>query len=192
VIAAALHNGRNTSFGPPSKLVNVNAIDLARLYASEQGRLKQFVRRLVGNRATAEDLVQDAFLNLLRGARTSEIEHTGFYLTRTARNLAIDHLRRDRKRSRYSREVNCSDILVCARPLPDAVLQGRQEVAVLQTVIDRLPPKCRRVFILSREHGLSMKEISERLHIAEKTVEKHIGRAMVDCRRELRAIGRDV
>jgi RNA polymerase sigma factor (sigma-70 family) len=172
--------------------VNVNAIDLAALYASEQGRLKRFLRRLVGNCATAEDLVQDAFLNLLRGGRGSEIEHSRFYLNRTARNLAIDHLRRERKRSEYSRELSASDIAVCDRPLPDAVLQGRQEVAVLRTVIDRLPPKCRSVFILSREHGLSMKQIAARLQIAEKTVEKHLVRAMVDCRRELRAIGRDV
>ncbi len=182
-----------TSFDPtPSKLVNANAIDLAGLYASEQGRLKQFVRRLVRNRATAEDLVQDAFVNLLRGARTSEVEHSRFYLTRTARNLAIDYLRRERMRSQYSRELNASDISVCDQPLPDAVLQGRQEVAILRTVIDRLPPKCRSVFILFREHGLSMKQIAERLQISEKTVEKHVVRAMVDCRRELRAIGRDV
>jgi RNA polymerase sigma-70 factor (family 1) len=172
--------------------VNVNVSDLAGLYASEQGRLKQFVRRLVGNRATAEDLVQDAFVNLLRGVRISETEHSRFYLTRTVRNLAIDHLRREHKRSRYTRELNSGDISVCDQPLPDAVLQGRQEVAVLRAVIDRLPPKCRGVFILSREHGLSMKQIAQRLQIAEKTVEKHLVRAMVDCRRELRATGRDI
>ncbi len=168
------------------------AIDIVGLYASEQGRLKKFVRRLVGNHTTAEDLVQDAFVNLLRGAQASEIDNSRSYLTRTARNLAIDHLRRERHQWQYSGELNADAWPVCDQPLPDAVLQGRQELAALRRVIDHLPTKCRVVFLLSREHGLAMKQIAERLGISESTVEKHLTRAMVDCRRELRAIGRNV
>lgn len=172
--------------------MTVKAIDIAGLFTSEQGRLKQFVRRLVKNRATAEDLVQDAFVNLLRSTALSEIGNSRSYLTQTARNLAIDHLRRERTRSLFSGELNAGDLPACDQPLPDVVLQGRQELVVLRNVIDRLPPKCRAVFLLSREHGLTMKQIAESLGISEKTVEKHLMRAMVDCRRELRAIGRDV
>jgi RNA polymerase sigma factor (sigma-70 family) len=172
--------------------MGASAIDLAGLYASEQGRLRLFVKRLVGNRATAEDLVHDAFLNLLRGTQTPEIENSRSYLTRTAKNLAIDHLRRQRARSLYTGELGPADVPVCDQPLPDAVVQGRQELATLRAVIDRLPTKCRVVFLLSRDHGLTMRQIAERLGITEKTVEKHLMRAMVDCRRELRAIGRAV
>ena len=76
--------------------MSASAIDLTGLYVSEQGRLQRFINRLVGNRATAEDLVQDAFLNPLRGVQATEIEHSRSYLTRTAKNLAIDHLRREK------------------------------------------------------------------------------------------------
>jgi RNA polymerase sigma-70 factor (ECF subfamily) len=172
--------------------MGASAIDLAGLYVSEQGRLRLFVKRLVGNRATADDLVHDAFLNLLRGTQTAEIENSRSYLTRTAKNLAIDHLRRQRSRSLYTGELGLADVAVCDQPLPDAVVQGRQELAALLAVIDRLPTKCRVVFLLSRDHGLTMRQIAERLGITEKTVEKHLMRAMVDCRRELRAIGRAV
>jgi len=172
--------------------MGVSATDFAGLYASEQGRLKQFLKRLVGNRATAEDLVHDAFLNLLRGPPATEIENTRSYLTRTAKNLAIDHLRRQQTRSRYCGELGPGDVPICDQPLPDMIVQGRQELAVLRTVIDRLPAKCRVVFLLSREHGLTMKQIAGRLGIAEKTVEKHLMRAMIDCRRALRAMGRAV
>lgn len=171
--------------------MSVSAINLASLYVSERSRLNRFVRRLVGNRAAAEDLVQDAFLNLLR-AQTAEIGCTRAYLSRTARNLAIDHLRRERAQARRHDDAGLVDAAVCDRPSPEAVVQARQEFAALLRVIDRLPVKCRVVFLLSREHGLTMKEIAQRLGIAEKTVEKHLMRAMVDCRRELRAIGREV
>jgi RNA polymerase sigma-70 factor (ECF subfamily) len=80
----------------------------------------------------------------------------------------------------------------CSAPLQDAVVQGRQELALLHRTIDELPPKCRVVFLLSREHGLTMKEIAARLGISEKTVEKHILRAMTQCRQALHAVGRPV
>jgi RNA polymerase sigma factor (sigma-70 family) len=172
--------------------MSASAIDLAGLYVSEQGRLQRFINRLVRNRSTAEDLVQDAFVNMLRSDQATEIEHSRSYLTRTARNLAIDHLRREKIQALHKGEPGAADGPICHQPQPDAIVQGRQELAVLRGVITRLPFKCRAVFLLSREHGLTMKQISARLGIAEKTVEKHIMRAMVDCRRELRAAGRDV
>jgi RNA polymerase sigma factor (sigma-70 family) len=173
-------------------VMSASAIDLTGLYVSEQGRLRRFINRLVGNRATAEDLVQDAFLNLLRGVHATEIEHSRSYLTRTAKNLAIDHLRREKTQAQYKAELGPADAQACSRPQPDAIVQGRQELAVLRRVIGQLPVKCRIVFLLSREHGLTMRQIAAKLGIAEKTVEKHLMRAMVDCRRELRAVGRDV
>ena len=41
------------------------AFEIAMLYEAERGRLRAFVRRIVGNPATAEDVVQQAFANLL-------------------------------------------------------------------------------------------------------------------------------
>ena len=74
--------------------MNVHIVDLAGLYASEQGRLKQLVRRLTGNRVTAEDLVQQTFLKLAAlGPDGDGIDNCPAYLTRMARNLALNHLR---------------------------------------------------------------------------------------------------
>jgi len=72
------------------------------------------------------------------------------------------------------------------------VLQSRQELELLRQAIEQLPPVCKAVFLLSRDHGLSMREIAERLDIKPKTVEKHIQRAMTTCRQALRAAGRQL
>ncbi|QFR34943.1 sigma-70 family RNA polymerase sigma factor [Ancylobacter sp. TS-1] len=169
------------------------ASDLGHLFRTEHERLMRGIRRLVGSPTTAEDLVQDLFVGLLRGNAFADAENKQAYLARCATNMALDHLRRERKRERYICGRCISDCEVaCPVPLQDEVLQGVQELALLRRTIDELPPKCRAVFRLSREHGLTMKEIAARLGLSEKTVEKHIARAMVQCREVLRAAGRAI
>ena len=51
--------------------------------------------------------------------------------------------------------------------------------------IGQLPPKCREVFLLSREQGLSHKEISEILSISDNAIKKHITKALNHLRENL-------
>ncbi|TCK16578.1 RNA polymerase sigma-70 factor (ECF subfamily) [Ancylobacter aquaticus] len=169
------------------------ASDLGHLFRTEHDRLMRAMRRLVGSPSTAEDLVQDVFVGLLRGNAFADAENKQAYLARCATNMALDHLRRERARARYicgSDLAGCE--VACPVPLPDEALQGVQELALLRRTIDALPSKCRVVFLLSRDHGLTMKEIAARLGLSDKTVEKHIARAMMQCRQALRAAGRAI
>ncbi len=75
--------------------MNVEAIDFAGLYVSERGQLRRLIHRIVANRTTTEDLVQDAFVKLM-GPSKSAIKNEKAYLARIARNLAIDHRRREK------------------------------------------------------------------------------------------------
>lgn len=152
----------------------------------------RLIRRLVGNPSAAEDLVQDVFVNVLRSSHDQQVDNAQAYLSRCATNVALDHLRRERSRARYASSDELSGDEVCAAPLQDDVVQGRQELELLRRAIEELPPICKAVFLLSRDHGLTMREISERLGISPKTVEKHIQRAMTACRQTLRAAGRNV
>ncbi len=80
--------------------------DLAELYESEQISLRAFVRRIVGNTATAEDVVQQAFLNLLSRYEDTAQAPGPAYVKRTARNLALNHLRDARRRADVEIEVD--------------------------------------------------------------------------------------
>ena len=57
-------------------------------------------------------------------------------------------------------------------------LDSKQLHQRLQEGIAQLPPKCKAVFLLSREDHLSHKEIAERLHISINTVDQHIQKAL--------------
>ena len=52
--------------------------------------------------------------------------------------------------------------------------------------IDKLPPKCREVFILSKVKGMKYKEIAEELNISTKTIENHMTKALKMIRDSMR------
>lgn len=151
--------------------------------------LRRFVLRRTGSHQVAADIAQETWIK----AATTAValpDNPRAYLYRMAGNLIVDRARGPGQMAARHFDALPED-LVC--PVPDAerIVAARQEMTILTAAVRDLPEKCRQVFLLYRADGLSMREIAARLDIAEKTVEKHIARAMVDCRRKLRAAGRE-
>jgi RNA polymerase sigma-70 factor (ECF subfamily) len=64
-----------------------------------------------------------------------------------------------------------------------------KELAIqIQTAIDSLPEKCRRVFMMSRFEDMKYKDIAIKLDISSKTVERHMGIALEKLRRTLKHV----
>lgn len=147
----------------------------------------------------AEDVVQETWIRA-NAASAVLPDNPKAYLYRMAGNLAIDHLRRrvawERMAKSAEESVGAPNTLL--EELPNAVSDpldvviSHRELDVLCAAVSELPDKCREVFLLYRGHGLTMREIALHLSISDKTVEKHIARAMVHCRARLKDAGRAV
>jgi len=162
--------------------------------------LRQFVLRRTGSRTLAEDVIQETWLRASTPGGVMP-DNPRAYLYRMAGNIAIDHLRRIRTQTRVEggsladprAPTQDGQIEIASpSPFPDEVAAAREELAILCGAIEELPEKCRQVFLLYRGDGLTMREIAVRLNVSQKTVENHIARAMVHCRRRLSAAGRKV
>jgi RNA polymerase sigma-70 factor (ECF subfamily) len=149
---------------------------LAALYADEQGRLQRFLMGRGMSASTAADMVQEAFLRLLRAPR-EDVCDLRSYLFRTAGNLAVDDARRQR-RNALGKAVELDETIADPAPLPDAILISREEFQALHAALAELPPRCREVLILHKFEGLSYAEIAERLGIAKNTVMAHMVKAV--------------
>jgi RNA polymerase sigma-70 factor (ECF subfamily) len=130
-----------------------------------------------GSREVAEEIVQTVFINFWRRRHTLEIRYTlATYLASMLKYEIIGHLARERKSHALKQK------LVADWRAEDYStvewLDYEQLREDIEKTIAALPEKCRLVFRLSREEGLSGKQIASSLDISPKTVEAHISRAL--------------
>jgi RNA polymerase sigma-70 factor (ECF subfamily) len=152
--------------------------DQARWFAEEvqphDASLRFYVRGAFPGVRDVDDVVQESYLRIWRARTSRQIRATKSFLFQTARNLAIDFLRRQR----ISPLVGVPDLATL--PALDAGRDGaeaaatRDELAVLAEAIHALPSRCRQVMILRQIEGVSQKEIAARLDLSELTVQTHV------------------
>lgn len=132
----------------------------------------------------AKGMVQDIFKSLWE--RKDELEITTSverYLLRAAKFKVFEYLRNTRSRQEHNEKAlenycnaeNCTENEVMFNSLKNQV----------ETLVDTLPCQCRKVFKMSREQGLTNKEIASDLFISERAVEYHITRALTTLRTSL-------
>lgn len=148
------------------------------LYLREQSRLLQLIRRIVGDRGTAEDLAQDTFLRLW-DRQLNDGDRS--LLFRTAQNLALDHLRARQVRNRYAQQQVDEE---SSGAELEVQVSASQELDDLLLRLRKLPRRTQQVFLLSRVDGLPYATIANQLGVSVSTVEKDMIRALQHCQRE--------
>lgn len=166
--------------------MNSASTRLAALYAEERTRLQRRYLRRGLSAEEAADLVQDAFLRLLR-APLEEVADLRAYLYRTTDNAFADAIRCARR----ARMVTSPGVLLDeeapdARLSVEAALIAQEESEALDQALAELPPRCREVLRLHKFENLSYVEISERMGISRNTVMVHMVKGLGVLRRRLR------
>jgi RNA polymerase sigma-70 factor (ECF subfamily) len=167
-----------------SKLKADNADALKNIFYSYHGPVFQTILRIVNESNTAEDLAQEVFVRLWEKRYQLEIQgEFGPYLRRMAINEALGYLRKNKK---YSIEDIDEQFDLSSESSSDAQQAHSELKEAVGEAMNKLPPKCRLVFSLSRFDGLSYKEIGEQMNISIKTVENQMGKALKIMRELLR------
>jgi RNA polymerase sigma-70 factor (ECF subfamily) len=110
------------------------------------------------------------------------------YLYAAVRNRALNVVRDRRTEAAFrdrAARASLGNEVVAASPSPESELAVRDIEHALAAALRGMPPRCREVYVLAREHGLSYAEIAAALDIAPKTVEIHMSRALAILRRRL-------
>ena len=128
-----------------------------------------------------DDLVQETFARVVEAQRSAPIATAKAFLFTTARNLAIDRIRRDKiigiePLTEIERLSVFEDV-----PGVSETVGRRQELELLTQAIQSLPERCRQVLTLRKIYGLSQREIAAQLGISEHTVEAQVGNGMRKC-----------
>jgi RNA polymerase sigma-70 factor (ECF subfamily) len=144
------------------------------LFEKYRGKLYTYLKGITKSPEASEEIVMDVFLKIWIGRQTvNEIQHFDSFLFRIAHNKAIDFLRAlHRDQTLFT--LVWEEIQVSGSQTADAGLKEKESHAILQSAIDRLSPKRRLVYELSRENALSHDQIAAYLNLSKSTVNNHL------------------
>jgi RNA polymerase sigma factor (sigma-70 family) len=145
---------------------------LTRLFSDSRAALSRYVRRLVGSRSKAEEIVQETYLRAYQHRDDADVQPP--YLFSIARNLAFKARRHDRVVEAFSAQDAHGAQLHGVTESPEETVLADERMRLLNEAIQSLPPQCRAAFTLRMFQDRSYKEIAMQLGISAKTVEKHI------------------
>ncbi|MFD2349643.1 sigma-70 family RNA polymerase sigma factor [Nonomuraea ferruginea] len=148
-------------------------------FEASRSRLASLAYRLLGSAADAEDAAQDAFLRW-QAADRDRIEVPEAWLTKIVTNLCLDRLRSARARRERAVGVWLPEPLLKGDPMlgPADTYEQRESVSLaVLTLMERLSPVQRAVYVLREAFSYSHAEIAEILDITESASQQHLHRA---------------
>jgi len=136
-------------------------------------------------REDAEELVQNSFLKLYQKKASIVADQPIFgYLFMVFKNETLNQYRNKLVRDKYETFVKDNSTELDQSLTED--LESKDLLAQLDLEIEKLPTKCKNVFLLSRREHLSNKEIANVLNISVNTVEQHMRKALGKLRLSVR------
>jgi RNA polymerase sigma factor (sigma-70 family) len=154
------------------------AIWLARHVLPQEPALRAWLSRRPLAGLEVDDIVQETYAILAALERVDHILNPRTYMFEVAKSVVLRSLRRSR--------IVAFEALAEAEgmeppsdePSPETVAADRQELSRIAALIAGLPAKCREAFTLRKVHGLSQREVAQRMGVSENTVEKHVSKGL--------------
>jgi RNA polymerase sigma-70 factor (ECF subfamily) len=141
--------------------------------------LFQFLSRATGDRAAAEDLVQEVFVRILKYRRTYRDEgRFETWMFHIARNVRSDHARRRRPEQPLEPFEREGLEPAAGGPAPDSQLAAKQDVEEVRRALMKLPDDKRELLVLSRYHGMKHEQLAAVLRVDVGTVRVRVHRAL--------------
>ncbi len=160
-----------------NKIADDNELAFNTIFDKYYADLCDFSFLIVKNKESAEEIVADIFANIWikRGTHTVDSNLRG-YLMSSTKNRTISFMRKKKieilslEDIPYGQSENEST--------PEKVLISKESGASVEKILSFIPEKSRLIFKMHRFENFKYREIAEVLDISQKTVEKHMGKAL--------------
>jgi RNA polymerase sigma-70 factor (family 1) len=156
------------------------------IYRTYHLKLLRVGRYYLNDHLLAEDVVADVFAKLWE-ARSSlkEIKDIKSYLFVIVKRRCLDEINKSSHKNNQTLENVSAHVFVNFKD-PETAYLNKELAERLKIALQKLPDKCRTVFLMVKEDQLRYKEVAELLNISEKTVEMHVGNALKALRKDLK------
>jgi RNA polymerase sigma factor (sigma-70 family) len=137
------------------------------IYIEHRDRLLSYANRIVRDRASAEDVVQEAWLRFAaRHGQDGPIAQPLAYLYTIVRNLALNWTKRTANHGPVSVPDPTMESVPADIPSAERILYYRDELRLLQEAIAELPERTQTAFYLYRIDGWTLQQVADRLDVS--------------------------
>jgi RNA polymerase sigma-70 factor (ECF subfamily) len=151
--------------------------------------LVRYLSKKVRNNEDANDLAQEAFLRMHKFQQSSQLSNARAFLFKTANNLVVDQIRRAKVHERYLSSEMLPDQSDEENgkfaPSAERTALAERELDQIYKVVDKMPEKVRRAFLMHRSKDLSYSQIADEMDVSTSMVEKYIIQALKILRKEM-------
>src|SRR6187551_2876480 len=152
----------------------ISKIDFELLFKQHHKDLCNLAHTIVKNEDAAKDIVQEVFIKLWKNRETisfqDQIRH---YLFKAISHASLNYIRFNKKMVILSTLESFDNKVVA--PMGSENIEFTELERKVEESINKLPPKCRAIYLMSRHEGLKYKEIAVALDLSLKTVENQMG-----------------
>ncbi len=153
-----------------------------RLFEKLYPKVKYFITGMCHDEEESENLTQNLFMRLwIKRDRLRSVDNISSYVFTMAYNESINFIRHSLTLPTLPIDSGAAEVGDSADLERD--VEYRELIQKVRERIDRMPLQRRKVFLMSREEGLSNGEIAERLGISQRTVETHISASLKELRK---------
>jgi len=151
------------------------------MYKEHYKMLRRASENIIGDSDAAHDVVQEVFVKIWnRRGEIDGIINQKAYLYKSVVNSSITYLETQRA------NTSITDLKLESSGTAESDIMLKELQSRVQEALNALPPKCRAIFVLSRNEGLKNREIAEVLNLSIKTVENQMGIALKKLKEDLK------
>ncbi len=166
------------------KSSNKNAFK--KLFFHYHDTLFRFIYYRISEADLARDIAQETFIRVWKNRIQINPEKSFFsYIAKISTNLCLDHFRHLKVRKKHQKTIPKFGESHFYNPETETNLE-HIKAKIKEITNNKLPEKCRQIFILSRIENKSNSEIALFLNISKRTVENQLYRALKILKREMK------
>lgn len=157
-----------------SHLKQGNPKAFEQLFLKYQKKLYYFCRKIIKNKEDSENLVQNTFLEIWENRQNIDEEKSfSGYLFKAIKNKVYNYIKKKINEQFYLDFINED-----SEEYSEDQYETKQLVDIVNELIQKLPERRKEIFLLSRNEGLTYKEIASKLNITENTVDTQIRKTL--------------
>lgn len=126
-------------------------------------------------RGGRRQIVHDVFVSLWVNRHKAEIECLENYLARATKYRVLARIKKNERKRIYANSLYTPPVLEIT---VETSLHYKRILEIIKKEVNRLPKKCRLIFICSRNEGMSIRQIADGFNIFPKTVESQLNKAL--------------